>query len=96
MDYSKEMGAAGGGEMPAGDMPDKGMDKNTVVLSADHFPKGMVPKDGDKLTFCVMGAPDSEGNVSGYFEASGGGDMDDWENDFKKEMSPTAPQQEAA
>jgi hypothetical protein len=73
--------------------------KNTVMLSADHFPSGMAPKDGDKLTFCVTGKPDEEGNVSGYFEPAAGGNkgegMDEWANDFRKSMSPTAPGEEA-
>jgi hypothetical protein len=90
---------SGGGDSPPADaMPDKGMDKNTVVLSADHFPQGMSPKEGDKLTFCVTSAADSEGNVSGYFEMGDGmgksGD-DDWEQNFRKSMSPTAPQEGA-
>ena len=86
-----------GAETPPAAAPETG-DKNTVVLSADHFPEGMSVKDGDKLTFCVTGAPDSEGNVSGYFEAADAGKPsgEDWEADFRKSMSPTASQEEAA
>ena len=101
MDSYDKMGSAGsdGAETPpASPKPDEGS-KNVVMLSADHFPKDMTPKDGDKLTFCVTGAPDSEGNVSGYFEPMGGAsaDADDGgEADFRKEMSPTKPQDEPA
>ena len=96
-EYDK-MGAGGGG----GDMPPApeagGEEKNIVMLSADHFPKGMSPKEGDKITFCVTAPPDSEGNVAGYFEGMAGKEdgPDAWEQDFKNEMSPTKPKAEAA
>lgn len=92
-----DMELAGGGAdaPPVAPPPDKGEDKNTVVLSADHFPQGIKPKNGDKLTFCVTGEPDEEGNVSGYFEA-GEGKEETWEDGFRKSMSPTAPAEEAA
>lgn len=88
------------GTMPQGgdDMPKEGMDKdrNMVSLSANHFPPGVKPVAGARLTFCVEGEPDEEGNVMGYFEA-GKGDgknpsegMDDWSKDFRKSMSPSA------
>lgn len=100
MPYDK-MGMADGN---GGDMPnvkpamDDSADKNSVMLSSDHFPDGMAPKKGEKLTFCVTGDPDSEGNVMGYFEPMGGKQDDgtSWEDDFKKEMSPSNPQPEAA
>jgi hypothetical protein len=91
------MGAGESGDAPqAAPMPDDS-DKNTVVLSADHFPKGIVPKSGDVLQFHVLGEPDSEGNVSGYFDSDGNpeGGTDAWEEEFKKSMSPTTPQSEA-
>lgn len=100
MDSNNDSGAGGelGAETPApaSPAPEQG-EKNTVVLSRDHFPEGMAVKDGDKLTFCVTGEPDSEGNVSGYFEAGGEGKPaeDDWEAGFRKEMSPTASQEGA-
>lgn len=75
---------------------DKG-DQNTVMLSRDHFPMDMSPKKGQKLTFCVTGNPDSEGNVSGYFEGGskdGEAKMDDWETEFKDSMSARAESDE--
>lgn len=94
--YTDKMGAGNSGqdETPgASDMPKDG-DKQTVMLSADHFPPDMQPKDGMKLTFCVTGDPDSEGNVTGYFE---GGDAPDasWEKDFRQAMSPRSEGEEA-
>jgi hypothetical protein len=85
-DYGSEMDKGGG-------------DQNTVMLSRDHFPQDMSPKKGQKLTFCVTGDPDSSGNVAGYFEGgSDGGEanMDDWEGDFKRSMSPRAESEEPA
>jgi hypothetical protein len=97
MDESEnDMGMGGEAPPAAPESPSaQGGDKNTVVLSADHFPAGMTPKDGDKLTFCVTGPVDSEGNVSGYFESGGesGSGMNDWENDFRKSMSPQSKQE---
>jgi hypothetical protein len=90
-DYkSDDMGMGAGDETPSqGSAPEQDSgDQHTVMLSADHFPGGMEPKKGDKLTFCCTADPDSEGNVSGYFEKSGGADdSDDWANDFRKQMS---------
>lgn len=78
-----------------GGMPEKADDKNIVMLSADHFPKGMAPKEGDRLTFCVTAAPDTEGNVSGYFEAEGESKPEmDWDAMARKELSPTKPEGE--
>ena len=85
-------------------MPKESMDgdgKNVVSLSADHFPPGMSPKEGDKITFCVTGMGGEDGAVSGYFEGGGEGkedgefDMARWEK-FKSEMSPTEPQEQTA
>lgn len=99
MDSNNEFGTSADGPVAetsdtASPAPARG-EKNTVVLSADHFPAGITPKDGEKLTFCVTGSPDSEGNVSGYFEAGGeaGAGMNDWEQDFKASMSPQSKQE---
>ncbi len=109
MDDQEDMGMGDMGEagaMPAesagpdmADHSDMPSEKNTVMLSADHFPKGVKLADGAKLTFCVTGNPDSEGNVSGYFEEAGAeepgreGENDDpgngWADDFKRFMSPS-------
>lgn len=81
-------------EAPAADQAEK----NVVTLSADHFPPDIKPKDGDKLTFTVTGEPDEQGNVSGYFEATGGDGKPGtkaWESNFKKFMSPTASAEES-
>jgi hypothetical protein len=86
------------GDAPDAPAPSADTDKNIVMLSADHFPEGVTPKKGDKLTFCVTEDADSSGNVSGYFDASAspasGGD--EWVDDFKKSMSPVSPQAESA
>ena len=104
MDDPFKMGMGGSQDsIPENEEGDGGIpaaqgEKNVVTLSADHFPPGIKPKDGDKLTFCVTGEPDDEGNVSGYFEASDGGEKsgkEDWDSHFTKSMSPVAPSEEA-
>ena len=102
MDDPFKMGMGGGDAPPENEEGDGGIpaaqgEKNVVTLSAAHFPPGIQPKQGDKLTFCVTVPPDEEGGVSGYFEASGNEKQgtEDWESDFKKSMSPTAPAEEA-
>lgn len=75
-----------GSHMP----PDDGSQK-TVMLSPDMMPDGMTPKDGDKLTFCVMGEPTADG-VPGYFESASkpaeGDGGQDWEAEARKALSP--------
>lgn len=93
------MGAGGEQDSPPAPAPDGG-DKNSVVLSADHFPEGMAPKEGDRLTFCVTGTPDSEGNITGYFERASAPETEEtgksWEDGVRKKMSPMASQSDAA
>ncbi len=85
-----------GGDDASEENAEGAQNKKLISLSSDHFPGGMKPKAGMRLTFCVEGEPHEEGNVMGYFEA-GKGDgknpsegMDDWSKDFRREMSPTA------
>ncbi len=90
--------ASAGAALGASPAPaESGDGKNIVMLSADHFPKGMAPKEGDKITFCVTGQPDSEGNVSGYFESMGGEKPEmDWDAMARADLSPTKPEGEAS
>lgn len=57
-------------------------ESDTVMLSADML-GGIKAKNGDRITFCVKGNPDSEGNITGYFEADSG-NMDQHKMDSKK------------
>lgn len=85
-DYTDQSGN-GDGDMPAGsyDAPKDMAEKNTVTIPMDMLPPGYMPKDGEKMTFCVEGEPDENG-CRGYFEAPKAHE-DDWEADFKKSMS---------
>lgn len=90
MDAMPDMGeeTPGASNMPA-DGGDGG--QQTVTLSPDMLPEGMMPKNGDKLTFCVTGDPDENG-VPGYFEPpKSGGEEDDWDTAARKELSPRNP-----
>ena len=73
--------------------------ENIVHLSPDMLPGGAAPKSGDRLTFVVTGDADEEGDIPGYFEGAPAGKDDSeaaWADDFRKQMSPTAPQEGAA
>ncbi len=90
MDANYADGQNNEGDMPAPDAPatpdaPDSMEQNTVTLPPDMLPPGFMPKDGDKLTFCVKGTPDENG-VMGYFEAPAAKE-ESWEDGFKKSMS---------
>ena len=95
---SDDMGMGAGDETMSQGMAPADEKQHEVMLSADNFPEGMAPKNGAKLTFCCTADPDSEGNVSGYFEMSSGGmdDGEDWDSEFKKSMSPRRVEESAA
>jgi hypothetical protein len=99
---------SGGDDMDSADMAPTGnsgagqdgmgqdMEKaNTIHVAATDLPKGVEPKAGTKVMFCITGPPDAEGDCPGYFETS---DHDEeaeekgtsWEEDFRKSMSPRA------
>lgn len=55
---------------------------------------GIPASKGDKLTFCVTGDPDEDGNVTGYFEtgeSDGADESEQWEKDFRKSFSARNP-----
>jgi|SRR5208282_6495617 hypothetical protein len=100
MDTKPDLGAEGEQDTAPAAPPQPASEqggKNIVVLSADHFPEGAAVKDGDVLQFHVTGQPDSEGNVSGYFEGAGAADEKEetWEDMVRREMSPTAKENSA-
>lgn len=87
-----DMGMGAGDETEGqGEMPSN----QTVMLGPDML-GDIKPKSGDKITFCCTGDPDSEGNVTGYFEMgqSGSGGGENWEDGLRKEMSPRNMDQE--
>lgn len=81
---------------PAADNePDNDTD-DSVQIPMENFPEGMAIKSGDRITFYVTGAPDDNGQVSGYFmdKADEKGDENkdsSWDNDFRAAMSPRNP-----
>lgn len=77
---------------PDNDAGDSSDTPNQVDLPMELLPEGMTVKAGDKLTFCVTGDADENGNIPGYFMQSktSGGDKsdDDWDDQFRAAMSP--------
>lgn len=87
-----DMGADAGAEAAPAPAP-----AGQIMLSADMFPEGVTPKAGDKL---VLGEPDESGNIPATLEAVPDAKKDstgreEWENDFRKSMSPAEPAEEA-
>lgn len=79
------------------DMPPDGEAPKQIMLPPDIFPKGMMPKPGDKL---VLGKPDEQGMIPCTVEAAPEQNDDnekaDWEQGLREAMSPQTGQQEAA
>ncbi len=77
---------------------DESMHGGVIHISSDMLPEGMAAKvnKGDIIEFKASGPMDEEGDIplvynTGKGDGEGDG-MDEWENDFKKAMSPRNPE----
>lgn len=89
MPMDAQAGNSGMGQGDPGGEPNA----NTIHIAAADLPAGVQPQAGTKLTFCITGPPDAEGDVPGYFETSdhdeaAEGEGTSWEEEFRREMSP--------
>lgn len=89
-----------GGDSSMGDQDQGGYDESQMVhLPAEYLPPGVDAKEGTRLTLCIMGPPDQDGDVPCCFENSEP-DADDqqgqtsWEDDFLQHMSPRSGESE--
>lgn len=44
---------------------------NILHISKADLPAGVEAAEGTKLTFCITGPPDADGDIPGYFETDG-------------------------
>lgn len=69
----------------------------SLYLSPEMLPEGMKVNPGDILEFKVVQA-DKDGDIEVTYNTGkeeGKDDMNEWENDFRKEMSPRQPEESA-
>lgn len=88
------MGASAGADLEAAGAPaeasvDTPADQGEVQIPSDVLPPGI--KEGDRLRCTAMG----ENGCSFVLEPGESPKEESWESDFRKEMSPQSPQQEA-
>lgn len=97
MAYQDNPGAMGApGDMPGAEMPEKTPAGASLTVTADMLPSGMKLNPGDIVEFKVVQVK-PDGSATVYYntdeEASHGEESEDWEKDFRKEMSPQSNMQ---
>lgn len=83
-------------------MHEEGMDHKqgygSLYLSPSMLPEGMKANPGDILEFKVI-QTDKDGDIEVTYNTGkygeGKDEMEDWESDFRKEMSPREPEESA-